>query len=197
MICVSFYHIVYLELFSNSIDKSIPMIFSNKIHNFIPIIYVKAIQIETLTSVLCSDWIQVSRPCLQTWAISTGNQSRSKLYVKDIIISISSYLRASSSSFSTIMRNLGFLLQLAFCVLVYPSLLITYTRQVTYLIKNPGDIGSTFYKAIPQPVYWSMFIVATLAAIVASQALITTTFSIIKQSMALSCFPRAYFPPQG
>jgi len=139
----------------------------------------------------------VLRPCLQTWAISTGNQSRSKLYVKDIIISISSYLRASSSSFSTIMRNLGFSLQLPFCVLVYPSLLITYTRQVTYLIENPGDIGSTFYKAILQPVYWLMFIVATLAAIVASQALITATFSIIKQSMALSCFPRSYFPPQG
>ena len=180
MICVSFYHLVYLELFSNLIDKSIPMIFSDKIHNFIPIIYVKAIQIETLTSVLCSDWIQVSRPCLQTWAISTRNQSRSKLYVKDIIVSISSYLRASSSSFSTIMRNLGCLLQLAFCALVYPSLLITYTRQAAYLIKNPGDIGFTFYKAIPQPVYWSMFIVATLATIVSSQALITATFSIIK-----------------
>jgi len=81
-------------------------------------------------------------------------------------------------------------IQLAFCVLVYPSLLITYTGQAAYLIKNPGDIGSTFYKAIPQSVYWPMFIVATLAAIVASQALITATFSIIKQSMALSCFPR-------
>jgi hypothetical protein len=73
---------------------------------------------------------------------------------KDIIISISSYLHASSSlSFSTIMRNSGCLLQLAFCVLVYPSLLITYTRQTTYLINNTGDIGSTFYKAIPQPMY--------------------------------------------
>ena len=35
-----------------------------------------------------------------------------------------------------------------------------------------------------------MFVVATLAAIVASQSLITATFSIIKQSMALGCFPR-------
>lgn len=139
----------------------------------------------------------MSRPCLKTWAISTGNQSRSKLYIKDRIITISSYLCASSSSFSTIMRNLGSLLQLSFCVLVYPYLLITYMRQVTYLIKNPRDIGSIFYKAILQLVYWSMFIVATLAAIVANQALITATFSIIEQSMPLSFFPRAYFPPQG
>jgi KUP system potassium uptake protein len=85
---------------------------------------------------------------------------------------------------------LGFLVQLAFCVLVYPSLLITYTGQAAYLIKNPGDIGAAFYKSIPQAVYWPMFVVSTLAAIVASQALITATFSIIKQSMALSCFPR-------
>lgn len=81
-------------------------------------------------------------------------------------------------------------IQLAFCVLVYPSLLITYTGQAAYLIKNPGDIGAAFYKSIPQAVYWPMFVVSTLAAIVASQALITATFSIIKQSMALSCFPR-------
>lgn len=35
-----------------------------------------------------------------------------------------------------------------------------------------------------------MFIVATLAAIVASQASISATFSIIKQALALGCFPR-------
>lgn len=35
-----------------------------------------------------------------------------------------------------------------------------------------------------------MFVVATLAAIVASQATISATFSIIKQALALGCFPR-------
>lgn len=39
-------------------------------------------------------------------------------------------------------------------------------------------------------IYWPMFIVATLAAIVASQASISATFSIIKQALALGCFPR-------
>lgn len=81
-------------------------------------------------------------------------------------------------------------IQLAFCLLVYPSLLITYIGQAAYLIKNPGDIDTAFYDAIPQHVYWPMFVVATLSAIVASQALISATFSIIKQSMALGCFPR-------
>jgi KUP system potassium uptake protein len=47
-----------------------------------------------------------------------------------------------------------------------------------------------FYKSVPKPVFWPMFVVSTLAAIVASQALISATFSIIKQVVALDCFPR-------
>lgn len=39
-------------------------------------------------------------------------------------------------------------------------------------------------------IYWPVFIIATLAAIVASQATISATFSIIKQALALGCFPR-------
>lgn len=35
-----------------------------------------------------------------------------------------------------------------------------------------------------------MFVIATLAAMIASQAMISATFSCIKQSMALGCFPR-------
>lgn len=81
-------------------------------------------------------------------------------------------------------------MQLAFSGFVYPSLILTYAGQTAYLIKNPGDMGDAFYKSIPKPVYWPMFVVATLAAIVASQALISATFTIVKQSMALGCFPR-------
>ena len=41
-----------------------------------------------------------------------------------------------------------------------------------------------------EPVFWPVFVVATLAAIVGSQAVITATFSIVKQCHALGCFPR-------
>ena len=37
---------------------------------------------------------------------------------------------------------------------------------------------------------WPMFVVAVLAAIIASQAMISATFSIIQQSLSLGCFPR-------
>ncbi|KQK03685.1 potassium transporter 6 [Brachypodium distachyon] len=82
-------------------------------------------------------------------------------------------------------------IQLAFSVLVYPSLILGYSGQTAYLIKNPGHMSTAFYSSIPEPLFWPMFVVATLAAIVASQSLISASFSIIRQSIALGCFPRA------
>lgn len=43
---------------------------------------------------------------------------------------------------------------------------------------------------LAEPVFWPVFVIATLAAVVGSQATITATFSIIKQCHALGCFPR-------
>lgn len=41
-----------------------------------------------------------------------------------------------------------------------------------------------------ESIYWPVFLVATTAAIVASQATISATFSVVKQALALGCFPR-------
>lgn len=38
--------------------------------------------------------------------------------------------------------------------------------------------------------FWPVIVLATLAAMIASQAMISATFSCVKQSMALGCFPR-------
>ncbi|KAF9624197.1 hypothetical protein IFM89_008135 [Coptis chinensis] len=81
-------------------------------------------------------------------------------------------------------------IQIAFLFTIYPSLILTYAGQTAYLIKHPNDHDDGFYKFIPSSVFWPMFIVATLAATVASQSLISATFSIIKQSVVLDYFPR-------
>ncbi|KAK4772521.1 hypothetical protein SAY86_014296 [Trapa natans] len=80
--------------------------------------------------------------------------------------------------------------QIAFTVVVFPCLLLAYTGQASYLMMNREHVHDAFYRSIPDSIYWPMFIVATLAAIVASQATISATFSIIKQAHALGCFPR-------
>ncbi|KAL6561852.1 peroxysomal 3-ketoacyl-CoA thiolase A (THIL) [Orobanche gracilis] len=81
-------------------------------------------------------------------------------------------------------------IQLAFTVVVFPCLLLAYSGQAAYLMKNKEHVIDAFYRSIPDSVYWPVFIIATLAAIVASQATISATFSIIKQALALGCFPR-------
>ncbi|CAN6468153.1 unnamed protein product [Victoria cruziana] len=81
-------------------------------------------------------------------------------------------------------------IQISMCSIVFPSLMCAYTGQASYLRKHPFDVANTFYKSIPGPLYWPMFVVAVAAAIIASQAMISGTFSIIQQSVSLGCFPR-------
>ncbi|XP_073044420.1 potassium transporter 26-like isoform X2 [Primulina eburnea] len=81
-------------------------------------------------------------------------------------------------------------IQLAFSTFVYPSLVLCYAGEAAYLIQNPEKLSTAYYSSIPTPVYWPMFVIANLSAVVASQSMITATFSIVKQSLALGCFPR-------
>ncbi|CAL0317119.1 unnamed protein product [Lupinus luteus] len=81
-------------------------------------------------------------------------------------------------------------IRLAFTVVIYPCLVVQYMGQAAFLSKNPNSVHNSFYDSIPEAVFWPVFVIATLAAIVGSQAAITATFSIIKQCHALGCFPR-------
>ncbi|KAJ9168497.1 hypothetical protein P3X46_020012 [Hevea brasiliensis] len=81
-------------------------------------------------------------------------------------------------------------IQLAFTMVVFPCLLSAYSGQAAYLMQNSDHVKDAFYRSIPDSIYWPVFIVATAAAIVASQATISATFSIIKQAHAHGCFPR-------
>ncbi|XP_022137090.1 potassium transporter 11-like isoform X2 [Momordica charantia] len=81
-------------------------------------------------------------------------------------------------------------IQIAFTVVVFPCLLLAYSGQAAYLMKNPDYVVGAFYHSIPDNIYWPVFVVATAAAVVASQATISATFSLVKQALALGCFPR-------
>ncbi|XP_020089646.1 potassium transporter 25-like isoform X1 [Ananas comosus] len=84
-------------------------------------------------------------------------------------------------------------IKLAFTSVVYPALILAYMGQAAYLsqhhaIESSYRIG--FYVSVPEQIRWPVLAIAILAAVVGSQAVITGTFSIIKQCSALSCFPR-------
>ncbi|CAF2069981.1 unnamed protein product [Brassica oleracea var. botrytis] len=81
-------------------------------------------------------------------------------------------------------------IQLAFTFFVFPCLLLAYCGQAAYLVNNKDHYQDAFYASIPDTVYWPMFIAATGAAIVGSQATISGTYSIVKQAVSHGCFPR-------
>ncbi|CDY13239.1 BnaC09g24170D [Brassica napus] len=78
----------------------------------------------------------------------------------------------------------------AFCCVVYPCLVLQYMGQAAFLSKNFSALPTSFYSSIPNPFFWPVLMMAMLAAMVASQAVIFATFSIVKQCYALGCFPR-------
>ncbi|KAL9393757.1 hypothetical protein Peur_013042 [Populus x canadensis] len=75
--------------------------------------------------------------------------------------------------------------RIAFTGLVYPCLVLAYMGEAAYLSKNRGDLQSSFYKAVPDAIFLPVFIIATLATVVGSQAIISATFSIIKVNWVL------------
>ncbi|KAK8716104.1 hypothetical protein V6N13_043423 [Hibiscus sabdariffa] len=84
-------------------------------------------------------------------------------------------------------------IKIAFTFVVYPSLILAYMGQAAYLSRHhivETDYRIGFYVSVPEKIRWPVLVIAIFAAVVGSQAIITGTFSIIKQCSALGCFPR-------
>ncbi|XP_073316218.1 potassium transporter 6-like isoform X2 [Primulina huaijiensis] len=84
-------------------------------------------------------------------------------------------------------------IKIAFASVVYPSLVLAYMGQAAYLSKHhviENDYKIGFYVSVPDKLRWPVLVIAILAAVVGSQAIITGTFSIIKQCSAFGCFPK-------
>ncbi|CAN1145057.1 Potassium transporter 2 [Linum perenne] len=82
-------------------------------------------------------------------------------------------------------------IQIAFSFLVYPALILAYMGQAAYLSQHHGNASDiSFYIFVPEKLRLPVLILAILASVVGSQAIISGTFSIINQSQSLSCFPR-------
>ena len=74
--------------------------------------------------------------------------------------------------------------------LVLPSLLLNYLGQAALVLRLPDAIQSPFYLLAPRPLLYPLLGLATLATIIASQALISGAFSLTSQAVRLGYFPR-------
>ncbi|KAK3497415.1 potassium transporter hak-1 [Neurospora hispaniola] len=81
-------------------------------------------------------------------------------------------------------------IQLSWMCYTYPCLLLAYIGQAAYISHHPDAYTNPFFNATPPGTLYPSLVIAILAAIVASQAMITATFQLISQIMKLSYCPQ-------
>jgi KUP system potassium uptake protein len=81
-------------------------------------------------------------------------------------------------------------IRLAWYGLALPALVCNYLGQAALLLRDPTVADRPFYAMVPDWALYPMVALATLATIVASQALITAVFSLTQQAMQLGLSPR-------
>jgi KUP system potassium uptake protein len=82
-------------------------------------------------------------------------------------------------------------IRMSWFTLVYPALLLNYLGQGAYLLSGAAIVGGKlFYSLVPPALLYPMILLATAAAVIASQALISGAFSLALQATALGLFPR-------
>jgi KUP system potassium uptake protein len=80
--------------------------------------------------------------------------------------------------------------RIAWFGMVWPALLLNYFGQGAYLLGHPGKPTQLLYALVPESLLPGMVILATAATVIASQAVITSAFSITRQAVQLDFLPR-------
>jgi KUP system potassium uptake protein len=81
-------------------------------------------------------------------------------------------------------------IQTAWIFLVLPALLINYFGQGALVLHDPVTVADPFYALVPQDLLLPMIGLATIATVIASQAVITGAYSLTQQAIQLGLLPR-------
>jgi KUP system potassium uptake protein len=73
---------------------------------------------------------------------------------------------------------------------VLPSLLLNYFGQGALVLSHPAAIENSFYRMVPKDLLLPMVVLATAATVIASQAVITGAYSLVRQAVQLGLLPR-------
>ena len=79
--------------------------------------------------------------------------------------------------------------RLSLGVIVLPTLVLSYAGQTAFLLRHLNVKDNPFFAQLPHVVVLPMVLLATLATIIASQAIITGSFTLTRQAMQLGWFP--------
>jgi KUP system potassium uptake protein len=81
-------------------------------------------------------------------------------------------------------------IRLAWNSFVLPSLAVNYMGQGALLLRDPSALENPFFRLVPSAWLVPAVVLATLASVIASQAVISGAYSLTKQAMQLSLLPR-------
>ena len=81
-------------------------------------------------------------------------------------------------------------IRLSWLVVVLPALVLNYLGQAALLLRRHDTLESPFFLLAPHWFQWPLLILASLAAIIASQAVISGVFSVTQQAIQLGFVPR-------
>jgi KUP system potassium uptake protein len=81
-------------------------------------------------------------------------------------------------------------IRLTWFAVALPALVLNYLGQGAMLLSDPGAADQPFWRMVPQWALYPMILLATLATIIASQALISGVFSLTRQATMLGFWPR-------
>ena len=81
-------------------------------------------------------------------------------------------------------------IRLAWFTVVLPALLLNYFGQGALLLEKPSAVENPFYHMAPEWALYPVVFIATIATVIASQALITGAFSLTRQAVQLGYLPR-------
>jgi KUP system potassium uptake protein len=81
-------------------------------------------------------------------------------------------------------------IRLAWFMIVFPALALNYLGQGGLLIAHPEAIANPFFQQLGSWSVYPLVVLSTMAAVIASQATISGTFSMTRQAIALGLLPR-------
>ena len=80
-------------------------------------------------------------------------------------------------------------IRVAWFGLVFPALIINYLGQAALIINDPAAVSNPFYLLAPGWARWPLVVLATVATVIASQAVISGAFSVSRQAVRLGYLP--------
>ncbi|EGF92045.1 potassium transporter family protein [Asticcacaulis biprosthecium C19] len=81
-------------------------------------------------------------------------------------------------------------IQMSWIILVFPCLALNYLGQGAMILDDNTTGENPFWNMVPEMAYWPILILATIATVIASQAVITGAFSLTQQAVQLGLLPR-------